>query len=274
MDLLNKLPLLILLLLMGVDNLYCSGLVDAYMSFDKPLKGHKDILVKFEAPLTSDEEEKCISFLKHKFTEETLVSGRFRQNNLADWMLQQPAHLEATTYVLLEIINDNSADLLWREFCIQKLALAISQPELPEKAEIECYKTLEKMAEDSRISFSGTALLGLYRLHGEGSEKLSAEKIISLAENVLKQNDFSMANKVTALQIAGLLGSHEALEYARSIVQSDKPIQLRISAIALLAKQGNSEDLKILKSLTQSKDLRLRQSSRVAVEKLKNHFRN
>ena len=215
MNLLNKLPLLILLLLMGVDDLYCSGLVDAYINFDKPLKGHKDILVKFEAPLTSDEEEKCISFLKHKFSEETLASGRFRQNNLADWMLQQPAHLEATTYALLEIINDNSADLLWREFCIQKLALAISQPELPENAEIECYKTLEKMTTDSRISFSGTALLGLYRLHMEGSEKLSAEKIISLAENVLKQNDFPMANKVTALQIAGLLGSREALEYAR-----------------------------------------------------------
>lgn len=260
--------------LMGVGNGYCSGLVDAYIGFDMPLQGHTYILAKFEAPLTDEEEQKCLSFLKYKFPEETITSGRFRQNNLADWMLQRPAHLEATTQVLLEIIYDESADLLWREFCIQKLALAISQPGLSGRSQAECYKTLEKMAADARISFSGTALLGLYRLHKADSEKLPAEAILPLAEDVLKQSKFPMANKVTALQIAGLLGSEEALEYARSIVQSDENIQLRISAIALLAKRGNAKDLKAIKSLNQSKDLRLRQSSRAAVKKLKNNLNN
>ncbi len=257
-----------LLLLTRADGLHGVGLVDAYIGFDQPLQGHSHILAKFEAPLASEQEKRCLTFLKHKFPEETIAFGRFRQNNLADWMLQQSEHVETTTEALLEIIHDESADLLWREFCIQKLALAISQPGLSGRLQAECYKTLERMAEDSRISFSGTALLGLYRLHKTDSERLPAEGILPLAETVLRQNEFPMANKVTALQVAGLLGSREALEYARAIVQSDENIQLRISAIALLGQQGNSEDLKIIKRLNQSKDLRLRQSSRAATEKL------
>jgi hypothetical protein len=222
--------------------------------------------------LTREEEKKCLTFLKHKFPQDKLASGRLRQNNLADWLLQRPGHVEATATTLLQIIDDESADLLWREFCIQKLALAISQPELSERLRIECYKTLKRRATDFRISFSGTALLGLYRLHRTDLERFPGEEILSLAEAVLKQNEFPMANKVTALQVAGLLGSRKALEYARAIVQSDENIQLRISAIALLGQQGNSEDLKIIKSLNQSKDLRLRQSSRAATEKLESHL--
>lgn len=107
-------------------------------------------------------------------------------------------------------------------------------------------------------------------MHVSNPEEFSASKLLPLAENVINQNKFSMANKVTALQVAGLLESQEALEYARSIVQSEEPIQLRISAIALLAKKGNTEDLGIIRSLNQSKDLRLRRSSSAAVAKLEN----
>ena len=266
----NKLLLCVLPFCAGLTELSASECVDDYIGLDSPILKHRHILRDFEAPLTNEDEQKCLSFLKHRFSEATIASDRVRQNDLADWMLQRPEHVNSTTKVLLELIYDESADLLWREFCIQKLALAASQPGLSKPLKSKCCETLTDMAGDVRISFSGTSLLGLYRLHISNPEQVPANQIISPAENVLMHPGFPDANKVTALQIAGLLGSPYALEYARESVRAGKNIQLCISSIALLAQRGDAGDLSLLKALNDHKDLRLRKSSRAAVKRLEN----
>lgn len=272
MNLLNYPRMLALSCLIGANAFCSSDVISDYIGFDATIDKHRYILEKFEAPLSDADERKCILFLKQKFSQERIAARRFQQNNLADWLLKQPDHVEVTTQALLEIIYDESADLLWREFCIQKLPLAVTQSNLSLPLKEKCYQTLEQMAASSKISFSGTALLGLYRLQTSGTEMQLTETILQLAETVLKQPEFAEANKVTALQVAGLLGSEYALNYARDLIQSDAGIQLRASAIALIAKRGASEDLKNIKILNDHRDLRLRESSRAAVAQIQNRI--
>ena len=181
---LNKSLVLILVCLIGTARLFASGPVDAYVASDTTLSESRNLLTKFAAPLSDEQEQACLSFLKHRFSEDTLASGRVRQNNLADWLLQRPEHVNTTTQVLLEVIHDESfEDLLWREFCVQKLSLAVLQEALSKPLEADCYEALEQMSADARISFAGTALLGLYRLHVADPVMLPGERILPLAKN-------------------------------------------------------------------------------------------
>lgn len=164
---------------------------------------------------------------------------------------------------------NESADIRWREFCVQKLALVLEKPVIRVDLADQCMSALIEKAGDPRICFSGTALLGLYRLSKKPEPLVEPEKVMQLAEHVLSVADFPTANKVTALQVAGLSGSKAALSLARKYVGGDSyPIQLRVSAIALLGNRGNANDLPELNLLTRSVDYRLRKAAQLAVQKL------
>ncbi|TVP76979.1 MAG: hypothetical protein EA353_11250 [Puniceicoccaceae bacterium] len=245
--------------------------VEAYLDEGTGLKRGKLLLGEFRAPLSAEDEARCLDFLRHKFLANEVAIGRVRQNDLADWLLQRPAHTEFAALALFEIIEDEEADLLWREFCVQKLAIAATQPVLSESTRNRCAQVLVEKAGDPRMAFSGTALLGLYHLSASEkvAEVIDAEHLIELAEHILEGAQFATANKVTALQVAGLSGSRKAVELARSIAFDDsRPMQMRVSAVALLGSRGEASDLPELKRLRQSLDSRLRKSANAAIQNL------
>lgn len=243
-----------------------SSVVDQYLNGGLELGRSKLVLKQFKAPLPANDTSACLAFLEAIAEDGLSVSERTRKNDLADWMLQRREHVVVTTEVLLEIIDDEAQDLIWREYCVQKLAMAFAHQEQSVELRIACIDVLERYAADSRISFSGSALLGLYRLHQAESSDVSKERTVELAEAVLISSDYPTANKVSALQIAGLLGSSEALEYARSVLADTKfPLQLRVSAVALLGSAGNESDLIELRGLSRSLDYRLRNAAESAI---------
>jgi len=244
--------------------------VDEFLADATRISTCKALLGKFEAPLSANDQERCLNYLKRPIEPSMLAQERVKKNDLADWMLQRPSTVNPAAELLLHVIPDEAQDLIWREYCVQKLAMAASQEGLTEDLRDACRQALEQAATETRISFAGTALLGLYRLHQAGVEPTSAETIIQLAEGVLASSDYPTANKVTALQVAGLLGSAKAVAHAREVCGSSEfSIQYRSSAIALLGKQGVAEDIQLLEKMTRSMDYRLRQSSRKAIERLK-----
>ena len=246
-----------------------SEAVERYLASNTSLKEGKRILDDFDAPLSAEVLTSCLEFLRHTFPEDEVAIGRVRQNDLADWLIQQPAHTEACTIAILEVVAAENADLLWREFCIQKLALALEQASLSEESTRQCLNTLIEKASDTRISFSGSALLGLYRLSKKDAPLVEPSKVASLAEHVVESPDFAGANKVTALQVAGLSGSEKAVHLARKYAGDESmPMQLRVSAVALLGNAGDESDLTELKKLTRSLDFRLRKAAEGAISNL------
>lgn len=249
-----------------VESASASDSVLAYLSSDTSLKEGKRLLADFRAPLAAEHEARCLEFLQHSFPEDEVAIGRVRQNDLADWLIQQPAHTEACTEILLEVVGDETADLLWREFCVQKLALALEQSTLSAERAGQCLEVLIAKANDTRISFSGSALLGLYRLSKQDPPLIDPQRVATLAEHVLSTSGIANANKVTALQVAGLSGSERAVRMARAYIgDSTIAMQLRVSAVALIGRAGNEDDLTELKRLARSLDFRLRKAAESAI---------
>jgi hypothetical protein len=240
--------------------------VEAYLSDGTSIRQGKILLGKFRAPLSKVDEQRCLDFLTYIFPEDQVDIGRVRQNDLADWLLQQEKHVLPTTETILGVIADESADLRWREFCVQKLALAIEQPFLEALVKEKCIEILREKAGDPRISFSGAALLGLLHAVRVDESLMEMSTLAELAEHVLNTSDFATANKVTALQVAGLAGSEQAVELARAYLLDDTmPIQLRVSAVALLGQKGDQQDVTKLEPFINSPDFRLRKAAEAAV---------
>ena len=227
-------------------------------------------LAEFPDPLSEDELQRCLRFLQAHYdpTEHPLLI--VRQNDLADRLLQSPPTVEATLSVLLRVLGDVDAELLWQEYCLQKLALAYEQPALSEDMRAQLLEVLRRHTRNPQTSFSGTALLGLYRVRKQaGQAGLSADELIEMARHILQHPDYAVANKVTALQLAVLLGDRSALEQARQwMADPELTVQLRVSAIAAVGTRGSARDTAPLEPLLKHPDLRLRRASRTALEKL------
>ncbi len=221
----------------------------------------------FPEPLPAADIEACLAFLAERFdhTEDELLI--VRQNDLADRLLQRPAATVETARVLLAVIADESADVLWREYCLQKLPLAYEQEVSGPGLRAEIVAALRRHSADPAISFSATSLLGLYRIR-EAAE-IPDDELVERAAAILDGRRYANANKVTALQIAVLLGDADALARARRIAaDSSANLQLRVSAIASLGQRGTAADLDLILPLTEHPDYRTRHAARRAVERL------
>lgn len=217
-------------------------------------------------PLSHRHINAALAFLSADFAQSDQAYMIVRQNNLADRLLQASDAVFATCETLLSVLADHRKNQVWREYCLQKLPLAYSElkddsPELKERI----LDQLWRQSRSPETSFSGTALLGLYRIGGL-SER---ERLIAAAKHILHNDAFGLANKVTALQLATLLGDPDTLQLARQwMTDEGKAISLRSSAIASVGAMGGVGDLPVLQSLTEDMDLRIRRSSGAAVQKL------
>lgn len=225
-------------------------------------------LEQFPKALAEEDTARCLRFLTARFDQAKRPRLIVRQNDLADWLLQQPATAAPTAEALLNVLADEAADPLWREYCLQKLPVAYEQASTGEALQSDLLSALQARTADQLTSFSGTALLGLYRLRDLAG--IPEEELIDRARRILDHPGYATANRVTALQIAALLGDADALKQARSLVHdSTAPVQLRISAIASVGQQGGAEDAPLLETLTRHPDIRIRTSSRSALRRLR-----
>lgn len=224
-------------------------------------------LAEFPEPLSEDELARCLRFLQAHYDRTEYPLLIVRQNDLADKLLQSPSTVDSALTVLLSVLEDLDAELLWQEYCLQKLALAYEQSALSEDMRAHLLEVLRQQAGNTQTSFSGTALLGLYRVREQAG--LLPDELIEMARYILKHSDYAVANKVTALQLAVLLGDRTALEQARQwMADPALTVQLRVSAIAAIGSAGSAQDATQLEALLKHPDLRLRRASQTALKKL------
>lgn len=244
--------------------------IQVFLDEETPYSVAIDQLARFPAELNHNEIERCLDFLKKKFNHVTDELFIVRQNNLADLLMQREATAIETTNVLIDLILAESTDLLWRDYCLQKLPLIFDLESAPKVVELRVIETLKRFAGDLRSSLAGTSLASLYRLRDQPDSPDFVSETIALSRAVLDTPQHTISNKVTALQVAILLGDAEALSTARSYVYDDGiSAQLKISAIASIAQRGDASDLSLIEPLEDSLDLRLRTAARAATERLR-----
>lgn len=218
-------------------------------------------------PFDTQQVSAVLQFLSADFPDREQGYLIVRQNNLADRFLQTAATVHSTSETLLSVLDQPQINPLWREYCLQKLPLAYDELPADSAKELQAriVEQLWQQVSRSETSFSGTALLGLYRIRQPGDQA----PLIAAAQHILSRKRYSLANKVTALQIAALLGDDHALKLARAwMLDQQQAISLRSSAIASVGAMGNPQDIPALQTLIQDQDLRIRNSSRAALQKL------
>lgn len=243
----------------------CADPVKRYLDSEIQLVRADLLLKDFPERLSPAQTGACCHFLRRNFNHETNEWLIVRQNDLSDRLLQRKETADAISEALLHVLDDPGADLLWRDYCLQKLPMAFEQEALPEKRRAAIIASLVEYAGDVRVSYSGTALLGLYRLR-ESPHAPDRQILVKLATNILDHRKYALANKITALQIAVLLGDADALNQAREIVEtSDEPIALKISAIAALGQGGVPlHDMPLIESHSEDLDFRVRRAVQTA----------
>lgn len=176
---------------------------------------------------------------------------------------QQQMHPDYTDHLVL-IYYDEAYSEMWRDYCLQHVGSAyrrVAQWKRP---------VLRQLYDDATASGSvmaGTALLAMRNSVGGGG--ISSGDVRSSALAVADDPAFRDSSRLTAMLVASELGSPEALELAREIVDSrGLTAHFRVAAIASIGMQGNSADLELLQKYAQSSDFRFRMAAEAALKKL------
>ena len=231
-------------------------------------------LQQFPDALSGDQLQLCLNFLMEKQVGENYRSKIVRQNDLADWLLCHESYTVITTGIILGVLNDESQDILWRDYVLQKMGMAYLQSGQSVENQEAIVRELFRFAGDSQTTFSGTALLGLLRIFEAQNEEnnpnvITADKLIGSAMWVLEDSSFSHFNKATALQVAAHVDASQVLDAARSYMMDETlDLQLRASAIAVMSNDMTTNDQQYLAKLKSHPDYRIRRSVRSTLKSI------
>jgi len=167
----------------------------------------------------------------------------------------------------VKLVDDPKQGIIWRDYVLQKYPELLEWLQIPEDRKLIVNK-LWKMSEEPTHTFAGTALLGLLRLSKVKPEEADPGKLAAQAMKIVNNEDFSLASRITAIQIAMRLKDGKVLDKARVIAVSKEQVMLRVSAIGAIGELGNYGDIEILNKYKLNADVRLRYAANAAISKI------
>ena len=205
--------------------------------------------------MPQDQIDACYDFLYQKLEKQSLPDLQFNglKNELA-------GHL-------VKMYKDKSYDTTWRDYCVQFFGKWY--PNAPDnqgrKEMVAGLWDALKNERDTRIAGAASSqLCFLARKHPE----FSKDEVSAASLDALTDPKCANISKVALLQTCAILGNEKALPVARKIAATEKNPLMRASAIAAIGTLGNQEDLKFLRELETSPDIRLRQPAKTAIAKI------
>ena len=193
------------------------------------------------------------------------------KNNLADKLLAQTRFPDGLLEAFVKLVDDPKQGIIWRDYVLQKYPELLRWLHTLEDRKLIIAK-LWKMTETKDKTFAGTALLGLMRLSKVNNEEANPEKLGKQALKVADDDTFSLASRITALQVSAMLGERGALPVARRIAGSKGEVMIRVSALAALGILGDYSDIVLLEQYKKGSEYRLRRAAQSALDKI--HKRN
>lgn len=189
------------------------------------------------------------------------------KNNAADALLAQGDLPQGLFDRFQAAFADEAQGEIWREYVVQKI------PELVQRASgsvrAQGLAFLRERLVDIRHIYAGTALLGMQRLNEASPPLVSGREVVEAARKILAEDGYAPASKISALQILARHEHDEARTLARQWIVEERPMMLRVSALATLGDVGGASDQDVLASYATNPDLRLRTAARAALAKLK-----
>lgn len=198
------------------------------------------------------------------------------KNDIFDRLLQQDGRYTNDLLRLIHsVITDDSADFVWRDYCMQKIAMVLTEHSENSGAPRQTLEMLEDYAAGKVAGLQGTALIVSVELEHDLADAdkgwLDRKTISEYAVGCIESADAALIDQVTAFQVLAKLGAGEGLRLARALltpVDFQEPPMLIASAIAAVGQLGDTSDLALLTEYRNSGDIRFRTSARVAIERI------
>ena len=217
--------------------------------------------------LTNAEVKAIYEFLAKKTSESKLSNLEFNalKNELVIVLMKQRRYPEKLTLELSDMFFNKELGITWRDYCIQFLGQWYSKTQTSKERELT-RRTLFAALEEQKNGIAGTALIALKPL--VNFPGVNKQKIAEIAQSISEDTKAFYLNRIPALQISAALGNTQAIKTARKIINTENPVMLRMSALAVLGMHGSTADLTLLKKHTKSNDIRIRTAALRAVKKL------
>ena len=175
------------------------------------------------------------------------------KNNFLDRLLDQAAQDPRVGALFLRLYRDRSLSVMTRDFVLQHFAPYIGTVKATGSSKLDnsgavMLAELRSAVMDAEGMISGSALIGLESLAGR-DVGVSAAETGRLAAHLANDERRDPGIRATALQVAAHLGRSEVLPAARRSLQGDRPLPLRLSAVACVAAMGDKTDRALLSKL-------------------------
>ena len=262
-----------------------------------PEAGYKERLEAMRK-LGREMSEEDIVILMEFLSEPMSVDAKLRplsynsiRNDAYEILLRQKELPEGMGELLVSGYNSQEHDDMWRNYCIQfmqpfyervaaedvghkeqsesggSMALSSTDSETAVLSELKAIEdTLWDAMGERDNSNAGTALLALDKL-SRNHDNFNTDDVDAAMLNLAQDSSATLANRVTALRLCGEHKNFQALETARDLARHGNTTMIRCAAIATLGEIGGEEDLTLLESYASSRDKRIAQVARSALEK-------
>jgi hypothetical protein len=214
----------------------------------------------------SDETQALLQMLHYSAAQNGLPADENHafKNDVANVLKSAPVETDVLADHLMAMYQDDNETAVWQDYCIQHLGSIYSGMSSHRRSYAK--RLLRRATENETGAIAGTSLLALY--HNTQSGLFDPEWVRDRAVDMAQSDSVKTATRVTALQVGVALNDERTAEIARNIIANHDDVQLRMSALAVLGRQGTPDDISILRKHAASSDIRIRTAARAALEQV------
>lgn len=187
------------------------------------------------------------------------------RNNMANALVWQEMPNPKLHELFIKILEDETEDPVWRDYCIQFLSESLkstSEPELVKETLSRCAK-----GKDSK---AGTAIVHLAYQESEGRVQID-ESFSKQLETQLADPQVDLATKVSILGVIGQRKDVRLLPLVRTYAK-DRDASLKRCAIAALGQIGTQEDLPLVQAGLTDPNRAVQLAAKAAEERLRSRI--
>ena len=196
-------------------------------------------------------------------------------NDIYNLLLKNGTQVQRLFEICLEVIPDQEAGRIWRDYCMQKLGYTLDRDDIAPANIHSALQILDAATQGAYPRMQGTAFIVAY-MHKDLSFDpqpgfLDVKILGSRALSAAKDESIPLIDRITALQTAAKCRYPGTLEYAASLIaerEQGEPM-LKVVAIACIGQLGSPAQQPLLDEYRLSADIRLRSAARTALRKIK-----
>jgi hypothetical protein len=197
------------------------------------------------------------------------------RNDVADLLIDHDiAHAEHLR-ISIAAIADPNGDLIWRDYCIQKLPELLNVEGPADEDRRTAAALIDSLTADPASGLAGTTLIAAMRLSRTPAADLApaTDTLAARAIAIASDEAAPLPDRVTALQVAAIYRHPETARLALDFLadrSSSETTMLRVGAIAALGELGDASHREAIERYRLSTDTRLRAAARTALARIDN----